>query len=207
MPDTWQGWEDSAVPPDKVGRLPARPAQAVRQVRLQRRRSTATSARAASTAASPFDLYTAEGIKNYRVVHGRGDRPGGAATAARSPASTATARPAASSCRRCSATSWCQAFREFKAIWDPDWKMNPGKMIDAYPIDDEPAARARLQPAAAARPTSPSRTTGTLRPGGAALRRRRRVPRARAGRPCAPATWSPARRSTAPAAGRTCCSR
>ena len=22
-----------------------------------------------------------------------------------------------------------QAFREFKSVWDPDWKMNPGKLI------------------------------------------------------------------------------
>jgi FAD/FMN-containing dehydrogenase/Fe-S oxidoreductase len=28
-----------------------------------------------------------------------------------------------------------QAFREFKSIWDPDWKMNPGKIIDARPLD------------------------------------------------------------------------
>lgn len=28
-----------------------------------------------------------------------------------------------------------QAFREFKSIWDPDWKMNPGKVIDARPLD------------------------------------------------------------------------
>src|SRR5205823_2598768 len=28
-----------------------------------------------------------------------------------------------------------QAMREFKSIWDPDWKMNPGKKIDAYPMD------------------------------------------------------------------------
>jgi Fe-S oxidoreductase len=27
-----------------------------------------------------------------------------------------------------------QAFREFKLIWDPDWKMNPGKIIDANPM-------------------------------------------------------------------------
>jgi Fe-S oxidoreductase len=27
-----------------------------------------------------------------------------------------------------------QAFREFKAIWDPDGKMNPGKVIDPFPI-------------------------------------------------------------------------
>ncbi|MGH7929921.1 MAG: (Fe-S)-binding protein, partial [Candidatus Binatia bacterium] len=29
-----------------------------------------------------------------------------------------------------------QAFREFKTIWDPDWKMNPGKVIDAYRADE-----------------------------------------------------------------------
>jgi FAD/FMN-containing dehydrogenase/Fe-S oxidoreductase len=28
-----------------------------------------------------------------------------------------------------------QAFREFKAIWDPYNKMNPGKLINAYPVD------------------------------------------------------------------------
>ena len=27
-----------------------------------------------------------------------------------------------------------QAFREFKAIWDPEWKMNPGKVVDPFPI-------------------------------------------------------------------------
>jgi FAD/FMN-containing dehydrogenase/Fe-S oxidoreductase len=25
-----------------------------------------------------------------------------------------------------------QAFREFKKIWDPEWKMNPGKVVDTY---------------------------------------------------------------------------
>lgn len=28
-----------------------------------------------------------------------------------------------------------QAFRDFKTIWDPEWRMNPGKVIDAYPLD------------------------------------------------------------------------
>src|SRR5581483_5123255 len=27
-----------------------------------------------------------------------------------------------------------QAFREFKSIWDPEGKMNPGKMVDPYSI-------------------------------------------------------------------------
>ena len=29
-----------------------------------------------------------------------------------------------------------QAFREFKAIWDPDARMNPGKLVDAYRADE-----------------------------------------------------------------------
>jgi FAD/FMN-containing dehydrogenase/Fe-S oxidoreductase len=30
-----------------------------------------------------------------------------------------------------------EAFREFKSIWDPDWMMNPGKLIDARPITSD----------------------------------------------------------------------
>jgi len=29
-----------------------------------------------------------------------------------------------------------QAFREFKSAWDPEWKMNPGKLIEPYKLDD-----------------------------------------------------------------------
>lgn len=29
-----------------------------------------------------------------------------------------------------------QAFREFKRIWDPDWKMNPGKVVDPYRVEE-----------------------------------------------------------------------
>ncbi len=28
-----------------------------------------------------------------------------------------------------------QAFREYKSIWDPGWRMNPGKLVDPYPMD------------------------------------------------------------------------
>ena len=33
-PDSWPGWEDSAVPPEKVGTVLARPAQALQQIWL-----------------------------------------------------------------------------------------------------------------------------------------------------------------------------
>ena len=29
-----------------------------------------------------------------------------------------------------------QAFREFKALWDPEWKMNPGKVVEPYKVDE-----------------------------------------------------------------------
>ncbi len=29
-----------------------------------------------------------------------------------------------------------QAFREFKALWDPDNRMNPGKLVDAVRVYD-----------------------------------------------------------------------
>jgi FAD/FMN-containing dehydrogenase/Fe-S oxidoreductase len=29
-----------------------------------------------------------------------------------------------------------EAFREFKSAWDPEWKMNPGKLIDPYKLDE-----------------------------------------------------------------------
>ncbi len=29
-----------------------------------------------------------------------------------------------------------EAFRQFKRIWDPDWKMNPGKVVDPFRLDE-----------------------------------------------------------------------
>ena len=29
-----------------------------------------------------------------------------------------------------------EAFRQFKSILDPDWKMNPGKKVDPYRLDE-----------------------------------------------------------------------
>ena len=40
-----------------------------------------------------------------------------------------------------------QAFREFKGIWDPDGRMNPGKVVDAYPDHIESPRGTGLQPA------------------------------------------------------------
>jgi FAD/FMN-containing dehydrogenase/Fe-S oxidoreductase len=39
-----------------------------------------------------------------------------------------------------------QAFRKFKAIWDPDGKMNPGKVVDPYRVDENLRLGASYRP-------------------------------------------------------------
>ncbi len=39
-----------------------------------------------------------------------------------------------------------QAFREFKSIWDPEWKMNPGKIVDPYRADENLRLGANYHP-------------------------------------------------------------
>jgi FAD/FMN-containing dehydrogenase/Fe-S oxidoreductase len=39
-----------------------------------------------------------------------------------------------------------QAFREFKSIWDPQWKMNPGKLIEPYKLDENLRLGANYSP-------------------------------------------------------------
>jgi FAD/FMN-containing dehydrogenase/Fe-S oxidoreductase len=39
-----------------------------------------------------------------------------------------------------------QAFREFKSAWDPEWKMNPGKLIEPYKLDENLRLGANYSP-------------------------------------------------------------
>ena len=69
-----------------------------------------------------------------------------------------------------------QVFLKFKSIWDPDWKMIPGKVIDAYRADENLRLgidyhRASLRPIFSSR-----RRQREFFAGDSALRRGRRVP-------------------------------
>ena len=133
-PDTWPGWEDSAVPPERVGDY-------LRDLRrLLDRHGYECSlyghfGQACIHTRIDFDLKTREGIETYRrfaeeaaelVQHYHGSFSGehgdGQARGELLP--------------RMFGEELMQAFREFKAAWDPDWKMNPGKVIDAYRLDE-----------------------------------------------------------------------
>ena len=110
-------------------------------------------------AASTSTSRPADGHRKYRALPRRGRRPGRALR--RLALRRARRRPGArrAPAARCSAPSSIQAFREFKAIWDPDWKMNPGQGRRPVPHRREPAPRRRLPARGSRRRTSSSPTT------------------------------------------------
>ncbi len=130
---TWPGWEDSAVPPDKVGNY-------LRDLKKLFSKYNYDAAvyghfgQGCIHCRIPFDLRTADGIENFKkflneaadlVLKYNGSLSGEHGDGqARGPLLI-----------KMFGEELIQAFKEFKSAWDPDWKMNPGKVIDPYPID------------------------------------------------------------------------
>ncbi|MFL5918277.1 MAG: FAD-binding and (Fe-S)-binding domain-containing protein [Gaiellaceae bacterium] len=131
-PDTYEGWEDSAVPPEQLGTY-------LRRLRKLAKKYGYDSAlyghygQGCVHARWNFDLKSEPGIRKFRSFldeasdlvlelggslsgeHGDGE-------------SRAELLP------KMFGDELIGAFREFKSIWDPAWKMNPGKVVDPYPI-------------------------------------------------------------------------
>jgi len=129
-PRTWEGWEDSAVDPKHLGKY-------LRDLRKLLDKYDYVGdlyghfGQACVHTRNNFDLESAEGIKKYRSYideaadlcikyngslsgeHGDGQ-------------SRAELLP------KMFGNELIEAFREFKSIWDPDWKMNPGKVVTPY---------------------------------------------------------------------------
>ncbi|HEU5368086.1 MAG TPA: FAD-linked oxidase C-terminal domain-containing protein, partial [Ktedonobacterales bacterium] len=130
----WPGWEDSAVPPAKLGDY-------LRDLRKLLDRYGyhccfyGHFGQGCLHGRIDFDLETQEGIASFRsftseaadlvVAYGgslSGEHGDGQARAELTP--------------KMFGLELIEAFREFKSIWDPAWKMNPGKMVNAYRIDE-----------------------------------------------------------------------
>jgi hypothetical protein len=104
-------------------------------------------------------------------------------------------------------TELIEAFRESKTIWDPDWKMNPGKIVDPYHIDENLRLGANYHPWDPPTyfkfPTIMA-ASRTLRYAAWALESAAaKMARAHRTR-CARVTWSLAKRCIRHVAGRTC---
>jgi len=133
-PPNWEGWEDSAVAPEKLGGY------------LRELSKLAESYQYRCTLYGhfgdgcvhnriSFDLQTAAGIKKFRrfmeeaadlvLSYGgslSGEHGDGQARAELLP--------------KMFGPELIEAFRRFKALWDPEWKMNPGKLVLPNKMDD-----------------------------------------------------------------------
>ncbi|GAA5113835.1 FAD-binding and (Fe-S)-binding domain-containing protein [Haloechinothrix salitolerans] len=133
--DNWPGWEDSAVPPEKLGDYLADLRAKYDEYGLDGAMYGHFAEGCVHSRIS-FDLRTRGGIANYRAFledaadlvasyggslsgeHGDGQQRAELLVKQYGP-------------------ELVQAMREFKAIWDPGWKMNPGKVVDPFPLDED----------------------------------------------------------------------
>src|SRR5579872_3470294 len=132
--DHWPGWEDSAVPPAKVGPY-------LRDLKKLYDRYGVAGAlyghfgQGCIHSRISFDLRTAGGVDQYRsfmeeaadlVVSYGGSLSG----------EHGDGQQRAELLPKMYGEELVEAFRQFKRIWDPEWKMNPGKVVDAYRLDE-----------------------------------------------------------------------
>jgi FAD/FMN-containing dehydrogenase/Fe-S oxidoreductase len=133
-PDRWEGWEDAAVPPAKLGAY-LRSITALMNEYGYRSPLYGHYGQGCVHMRINFDFRSEQGLRNFRefldratdvVLHFGGSLSGehgdGQARAALLP--------------KMFGPELMQAFREFKALWDPDNRMNPGKLIDAVRVYD-----------------------------------------------------------------------
>jgi FAD/FMN-containing dehydrogenase/Fe-S oxidoreductase len=132
--DHWPGWEDSAVPPERVGEY-------VRDLEALYRRYGYHGAmyghfgQGCIHSRIDFDLRSAEGIRSYRAfLEDAADLVcsyGGSLSGEHG-----DGQQRAELLSKQYGEQLIEAMREFKRIWDPEWKMNPGKVIDPYRLDE-----------------------------------------------------------------------
>lgn len=124
---TWEGWEDASVPPEKLGGYLRDFRKLLDKFDYQGDLYGHFGQGCVHTRID-FDLETSEGISKYRrfieeaadlvVTYGgsiSGEHGDGQSKAVLLP--------------KMFGPEMTRAFEEFKAIWDPDWKMNPGKVV------------------------------------------------------------------------------
>ena len=144
QPVTWDGWEDSAVPPDRLGDY-------LRDVRRLMHRHGYEAAfyghfgDGCLHCRINFELGTEAGLANYRrfvteaaklVVSYGGSISG----------EHGDGQSKAELLEIMYGTELVQAFGEFKAIWDPAGKMNPGKVVDPFALDSDIRLGPEYQP-------------------------------------------------------------
>jgi Fe-S oxidoreductase len=131
-PDTWEGWEDAAVPPDRLGDY-LRDFRALLARYGYRASTYGHFGDGCVHTRIPFDLRTERGIAEFRTfVEEASDlvvRYGGSLSGEHG-----DGQSKAELLEKQFGPEILAAFRRFKRAWDPDGRMNPGHVVDPYPI-------------------------------------------------------------------------
>lgn len=143
-PLTWEGWEDSAVPPEKVGGY-LRDLCKLYEKYEYRSALYGHFGQGCIHCRLNFDLMSEPGIRKWRsfmeeatdLVTSYGGSISG---------EHGDGQSKAEFLYKMFGSELIEAFREFKSIWDPDWKMNPGKIVDPYHIDENLRLGANYHP-------------------------------------------------------------
>jgi FAD/FMN-containing dehydrogenase/Fe-S oxidoreductase len=130
----WEGWEDAAVAPEKLGAY-LRDLRKMMAAYGYKGSLYGHFGHGCVHTRINFDLQSKDGIAKFRkfmeeaadlvVSYGgsiSGEHGDGQARAELLP--------------RMFGPELVQAFREFKSAWDPEWKMNPGKLVGPYKLDE-----------------------------------------------------------------------
>jgi FAD/FMN-containing dehydrogenase/Fe-S oxidoreductase len=135
MPDTWEGWEDSAVPPDRLGDYLRDLTKLYEEFGYSGSALYGHFGQGCVHTRIPFDLVTADGIATFRrfieraadlvVSYGgsfSGEHGDGQSRGELLP--------------KMFGDDLVRAFGQLKAIFDPDNLMNPGKVVAPYLLDE-----------------------------------------------------------------------
>jgi Fe-S oxidoreductase len=142
---TWEGWEDSAVPIERLGEY-LRKLRALFEQYCYDCDLYGHFGQGCVHTRIDFDLETAEGIRTFgeflhdaaRLVVSLGGSISGEHGDGQSKAELLPIM---------FGDELMAAFREFKRIWDPEGRMNPGKVVDAFRPDENLRLGARFNPA------------------------------------------------------------
>jgi FAD/FMN-containing dehydrogenase/Fe-S oxidoreductase len=135
LPDTWPGWEDSAVSPDRLGAYLRDLSRLFAEYGLQEASLYGHFGQGCVHCRIPFDLATADGVRRFRSFLER------AADLVASYGGSFSGEHGDGQARgellwRMFGEEIVHAFRQVKAIFDPDDRMNPGKVAAPYRLDE-----------------------------------------------------------------------
>ncbi|MEV0809824.1 FAD-binding and (Fe-S)-binding domain-containing protein [Micromonospora sp. NPDC050200] len=132
--DTWEGWEDSAVPPDRLGGYLRDLDQLFREYGFEQASLYGHFGQGCVHTRIPFEMTTAAGVRQFRSFIER------AADLVVSYGGSLSGEHGDGQARgellvKMFGDRLIRAFGQFKAIFDPDDRMNPGKAVAPYPLD------------------------------------------------------------------------